>query len=177
MEDKSMFYWGLGSAVVFGVGFVSGIVYRKIVAPSKSSEAMVDTFARAARLTAIRAKGLGRNHKMVFVVRTDLGMGKGKIAAQCCHAAVMCYQKAMVMDTANLDLWEATGAAKICLKADGNETNLLELKKKARDLEIMNAVVRDAGHTQVDPGTITVLGLGPAPVTELDKVTGHLKLL
>ncbi|CAL8090151.1 unnamed protein product [Orchesella dallaii] len=177
MEDKPMLYWGLGSAVLIGVGFVSGVVYRKIFASSNSSGAMVDTFARAARLTAIRAKGLGRNHKMVFVVRTDLGMGKGKIAAQCCHAAVMCYQKAMVMDAENLDLWEATGAAKICLKADGNETNLLDLQKKARNMKIMNAVVRDAGHTQVDPGTITVLGLGPAPVSELDKVTGHLKLL
>ena len=30
--------------------------------------------------------------KMVLVVRQDLGMGKGKIAAQCCHAAVDCVQ-------------------------------------------------------------------------------------
>lgn len=29
--------------------------------------------------------------KMIMVARTDLGMGKGKIAAQCCHAAVNLY--------------------------------------------------------------------------------------
>jgi PTH2 family peptidyl-tRNA hydrolase len=86
---------------------------------------------------------------MIFVVRTDLGMGKGKIAAQCCHAAVMCYQKAMVMDVENLDLWEATGAAKICLKSDGDETSLRTLEKKARELKIVSAIVRDGGHTQV----------------------------
>lgn len=81
------------------------------------------------------------------------------------------------MDQENLDLWEATGCAKICLKADGNETSLLALQRKARDLKLVCAIVRDAGHTQVDPGTITVMGLGPAPVQEIDKVTGHLKLL
>lgn len=97
MEDRPVLWGALGSAVLIGVGFVSGVLYRKFFPSSSGGSAMLDTFSRAARLTAIRAKGLGRNHKMVFVVRTDLGMGKGKIAAQCCHAAVMCYQKAMVI--------------------------------------------------------------------------------
>lgn len=53
------------------------------------------------------------------------------------------------MDAENLDLWEATGAAKICLKADGNETSLNVLQKKAREIKLVTAIVRDAGHTQV----------------------------
>lgn len=34
-------------------------------------------------------------HKMVLVVRTDLGMGKGKVAAQCGHASLACYKRAL----------------------------------------------------------------------------------
>lgn len=86
---------------------------------------------------------------MVFVVRTDLGMGKGKIAAQCSHAAVMCYQKASVTDVENLNIWEATGCTKICLKAEGDQKSLLEIQRKAKDINVVTAVVRDAGHTQV----------------------------
>lgn len=33
------------------------------------------------------------NMKLVLIVRTDLGIGKGKVASQCSHAAVSCYQK------------------------------------------------------------------------------------
>jgi len=169
-------YLSLGTAaVVFGIGFISGALFRRIFFRGKSSS-QIDTFERAARLMALRSKGLGRNHKMIFVVRSDLGMNKGKIAAQCSHAAVMCYQKAMVMDPENLELWEATGCAKIALKTD-DEESLHSLRKKAKDLRIVSAVVCDAGHTQVAPGTYTVLGLGPAPVSEIDKVTGSLKLL
>lgn len=105
MTDKpTVLYWGaLGSAVILGVGFVSGLLFKKVFrgGGAGGGPAMVDTFARAARLTALRAQGLGRNHKMVLVVRNDLGMGKGKMAAQCCHAAVMCYQKAMVRKKVN----------------------------------------------------------------------------
>ena len=39
------------------------------------------------------------------------------------------------------------------------------------------AVITDAGRTQVEPGTVTCMGLGPAPASELDKITGELKML
>jgi len=166
------------AAVMFGVGVLTGFFFRKWKGVGVGAAGGgFDTVQRTMRLAAIRAQGLGRNHKMVFVVRCDLKMEKGKIAAQCCHAAVMCYQKALVMDIKNLDMWEATGAAKICLKAGGDEKVLKELQQRARDLNIVTAIVRDAGHTQVAPGTMTVLGIGPAPVDEINKVTGHLSLL
>ena len=37
--------------------------------------------------------------------------------------------------------------------------------------------VTDAGHTQIAPGTITCLSIGPAPEENIDKITGDLKLL
>ncbi|XP_026475353.1 peptidyl-tRNA hydrolase 2, mitochondrial [Ctenocephalides felis] len=100
-------------------------------------------------------------YKMVFVVRTDIGLRSGKIAAQCCHAAILCYEK---------------GQAKVVLKVN-NLASLEEIYKQAKDSNITAELVRDAGHTQVTPGTITVLGIGPDTVEKVDSVTKHLKLL
>ena len=86
---------------------------------------------------------------MVMVVRNDLGMGKGKISAQCAHAAVMCYQKAQVTHEKDLDIWEATGCTKICLKCDDGEDGLRLLQKQAKGKNLVTALVHDAGHTQV----------------------------
>lgn len=79
------------------------------------------------------------------------------ITAMIGHAAVMCYQKAQVMDTENLDLWEATGTAKVCLKTDGGEETLRALEKSARALKLVTAVVRDAGHTQVNAQDLKII--------------------
>ena len=52
-------------------------------------------------------------YKMVLCVNQELGMGKGKIAAQCCHAAVACYKRASKQCPKALRAWETTGCAKI----------------------------------------------------------------
>lgn len=69
-----------------------------------------------------------------------------------------------------------TGTAKIAVKVESEE-ELLKIEKKAKGLKILTKIVRDAGHTQVAPMSRTVLSLGPAPKSVLDKVTGDLKLL
>jgi len=166
-----------GPVLIYGVGILTGVILKKYVFIGRAQARNGGGMSRAARLATIRAKNLGRNHKMVFVVRNDLGMGKGKIAAQCAHAAVMCYQNAETSDPVNLDIWEATGQTKICVKCDGGEEELKTLQKKAKGMRVVNALVRDAGHTQIDAGTTTVLGLGPAPVSTVDEITSHLKLL
>ncbi|XP_023320531.1 peptidyl-tRNA hydrolase 2, mitochondrial isoform X2 [Eurytemora carolleeae] len=97
------------------------------------------------------------NSKMVLVVRTDLGMQKGKAAAQCAHAALACYKKALKSHPDALASWERTGQAKVCLKTDSEES-LLELAGKARETGITWSIVRDAGRTQV-PQTINILDL------------------
>uniref|UniRef100_A0A8D8V3U0 peptidyl-tRNA hydrolase n=1 Tax=Cacopsylla melanoneura TaxID=428564 RepID=A0A8D8V3U0_9HEMI len=116
--------------------------------------------------------------KMVMVVRNDLGMGKGKIAAQCAHAAVGCAQKAFKGDSPYLSNWMRQGQPKIVVKCDKpGEEALEELAYKAKKMGVTNVIIHDAGHTQVASGTATVLGLGPATGDQLDAISGHLKLL
>ncbi len=111
--------------------------------------------------------------KQVLIVRTDLKMGKGKIAAQCSHASVEAADKS---SASKKQTWKQEGMKKVVLKADSLE-KLKALKKKAESLNIKTALIVDAGHTQIKSGTITVLGLGPDDDEKIDKVTKGLKLL
>ncbi|MFP3064349.1 MAG: peptidyl-tRNA hydrolase Pth2 [Sulfolobus sp.] len=118
--------------------------------------------------------------KMVIVVRTDIDMGKGKIAAQVAHAAVSLVLE--IINGANgewknwLKLWLEEGQPKIVVKVRNLE-ELLTRKEMAEELGLPSVVIQDAGKTQLEPGTITCLGIGPAPNEIIDKVTGDLKLL
>ncbi|KAJ9578590.1 hypothetical protein L9F63_005192 [Diploptera punctata] len=116
--------------------------------------------------------------KLVLVARTDLGMSKGKLASQCAHAAVDCYQKALQTTPQIVKMWELMGQPKIVVRADedGDEC-LLQLHEKAKKVGLTTAVVRDAGRTQIESGTVTVVGIGPGKVKLVDQVTKHLKLL
>ena len=113
--------------------------------------------------------------KMVLCVRTDVGMGKGKAAAQCAHAAVMCYKKALREAPDLVERWEGLGVTKVCVKVDSEE-QLLNIAAHAREAGVVFGVVRDAGRTQISAGTITVLGIGPVPLDVAHQLTGHLKL-
>ncbi|PGH01845.1 peptidyl-tRNA hydrolase [Blastomyces parvus] len=115
--------------------------------------------------------------KLVLVVRTDLGMGKGKIAAQCSHATLACYKYylARAPDSPILKRWERGGQAKVALQVKSEE-ELLVLQAQAISLGLCAQVIQDAGRTQIASGSRTVLGiLGPRGV--VDGVTGGLKLL
>jgi peptidyl-tRNA hydrolase len=195
------------------------------------------------------------DYKMVFLVRKDLNMSGGKVAAQVSHAVHRLLGKAYretreyqlqekevlrelngldsdaggnssptdqaplgeVSSFRNVLLWEQLGCKKITLQVDSLE-QLVEIRKKARasgfatsmesnkesgekmassehvnnaasaqesasvrnhsmqqELIIPTATIRDAGHTEVEPGTCTVLGLGPCKSSTLDPITGHLK--
>lgn len=113
---------------------------------------------------------------MVFLVRMDLEMGKGKMAAQCAHAAVGAYEDAVKKKDIHLKAWRRAGQGKIALKVP-DETTLTSLTEIARNAGINTYVVRDAGRTQIAAGSVTVAAIGPAEVTAIDKITGHLKLL
>ncbi|KAI9812384.1 MAG: hypothetical protein M1832_000419 [Thelocarpon impressellum] len=118
-------------------------------------------------------------YKLVLVVRTDLGMTKGKMAAQCSHATLACYKTLLRNPKTNgtlLRRWERQGQAKVALQVK-DEEELLMLQAQAVSLGLCAQVVRDAGRTQIVAGSATVLGVGPGPKAVVDQVTGKLKLL
>ncbi|KAK6535312.1 hypothetical protein TWF694_001776 [Orbilia ellipsospora] len=122
------------------------------------------------------ASALTEECKLVLCVRTDLGMTKGKIAAQCGHATLGCYKALSRHAPLLLKRWEYTGQAKIALKVDSEE-ELLTLQAQAMSVGLVAKVVHDAGRTQIAAGSATVLGIGPAPKSVVNQITGHLKLL
>ncbi|KAL5118245.1 hypothetical protein ACEQ8H_003917 [Pleosporales sp. CAS-2024a] len=116
--------------------------------------------------------------KMVLVVRTDLGMTKGKIGAQCGHATLACYKHFLrtAPTSPTLRRWESLGQAKVALQVKSEE-ELEMLQAQALSLGLVAHIIHDAGRTQIASGSATVLGIGPAPKSVIDQVTGHLKLL
>ncbi|KAJ6519603.1 PTH2-domain-containing protein [Mycena sanguinolenta] len=120
-------------------------------------------------LGSIKA-GLLEPCKLVLLVRTDLKMTPGR------HATLACYKTLMKRNAQLVRHWERTGQAKIALKVT-SEKQLLELEAMAKKLNLCARSVQDAGRTQVEPGTRTVLAIGPAPVELINRVTGKLRLL
>ena len=51
------------------------------------------------------------------------------------------------------------------------------VRENARGRGLVTSLVADAGLTEVPPGTVTCLGIGPAENGEIDPVTGSLQLL
>lgn len=119
--------------------------------------------------------------KLALVVRADLKMSKGKTAAQCAHAAVLCVQEAQGSKNDEtqklLESWLVKGQPKIVLKVEGGYEDLIKLQQQANEVGVVSALVQDAGRTQLAAGTATVLGIGPDTVDRIDKLVGHLKLL
>lgn len=115
-------------------------------------------------------------YKQVIVVRSDLNMSSGKIAAQVAHGAVGSADKARREHRNWFFAWLTEGQKKVVVKVK-SEHELLELQKKAAKYGLPNLLVQDAGLTELPPGTTTALGIGPAPNEIIDKVTRSLQLL
>lgn len=137
------------------------------------------------------------NAKQVIVVRRDLKMRKGKIAAQSGHACVEAVLMALAKenrlsdvrvedgwvqlaetgrDATPLSEWFARGVAKICVYVDSEEA-LLDLAKQGEGAGFCVALIQDAGHTEFhgEP-TYTCLAFEPLYPEQIDPITGELPL-
>lgn len=109
-------------------------------------------------------------------MRTDVKMGKGKLAAQVAHASLASAEEARRKKEVWYDSWEESGQAKVVLKV-GSEAELNELHQRARAAGLPSSLIQDRGLTQLEAGTTTCMSIGPAPAYLIDRVTGNLKLL
>ena len=112
-------------------------------------------------------------YKQCLIIRNDVKMSCGKRCAQAAHASIGAYNNA---DKALQKAWLSEGQKKVVLKAN-DERTLYELKVIAERSGVSSSLIQDAGMTEIPPGTITALGLGPAKTEELDNITGMLTLL
>lgn len=112
-------------------------------------------------------------YKFVIVVRKDLDMGCGKIAAQVGHAIAYMMNEPR---TRLVDDWFYEGQRKVVLKAK-DDSELLQVADKAAQAGLNVFYVRDAGRTQIPSGSLTCVGIGPAKEETINEVTGGLKLL
>jgi PTH2 family peptidyl-tRNA hydrolase len=111
--------------------------------------------------------------KQVILVITELRLPKGKLAAQVAHASV---DAAWKSPEKTVNEWRMLGMKKIVLKVK-DKAELLRYKKMADEAGLVTSLITDAGHTVVEPGTITCLGIGPDKEEKIDRITGKLKML
>jgi len=112
-------------------------------------------------------------YKQVILVREDLKLPRGKTSSQVAHASVDCVLKS---DKKIVEAWKEQGGKKIVLKV-ADEKELFKLMSMLENESIKVALIKDAGHTVVEPGTITCLGVGPDSEERIDRVTGKLKMV
>lgn len=112
-------------------------------------------------------------YKQVIVVRSDLDMSRGKIAAQACHASIGSFKKT---NPAVSSSWDKNGGKKAVLKTE-SEKNIKDIGKKCKELKIPFFIVKDAGLTEIPPGTTTAIGIGPDKEDKINRATGSLPLL
>lgn len=115
-------------------------------------------------------------YKQVIVFRSDLRLSKGKTAAQAGHAAVSAAEEARKHRREWFEGWLKEGQCKIAVKVK-NEKLMSELESHAKELGLPSALIVDRGLTEIPPGSVTCLGIGPAPAEKVDRITGMLKLL
>jgi peptidyl-tRNA hydrolase, PTH2 family len=112
-------------------------------------------------------------YKQVILVRTDLKMPKGKLAVQVAHASV---DASLTSNKEIVEKWQAEGMKKVALKVE-NLDELLKYKKLSEAYKIKTALIKDAGKTFLNPGTITCLAIGPDKEDKIDMITKDLKMV
>lgn len=127
-----------------------------------------------------------RDIKQVIVVRRDLNMRKGKIAAQVAHAAMKFLiendeagapRELKVKLSPEEAEWIETGFTKVVVGCNSEEElNNLIFKAQLAGVEVQPII--DAGRTEFHGvSTLTCAAFGPCDASDVDPITGNLKLM
>ncbi|MFH2021649.1 MAG: peptidyl-tRNA hydrolase Pth2 [archaeon] len=111
--------------------------------------------------------------KQLILIRADLKLPKGKLAAQAAHASV---EAVLRSDKDIVKEWRSDGMGKIVVKVD-DKKELYKYLQLAKDAGLTTALITDAGKTVVAPGTETCMAIGPDEDEKIDEITRNLKLL
>lgn len=136
--------------------------------------------------------------KQVIVMRNDLNMRKGKMIAQGSHASMafltskakfrLFSEKPMLAQNYSfineilsnpleVQEWMEDGFTKVCVRCESEE-ELVELYNKSKEAKLNVELITDSGLTEfAGVPTKTCIAIGPNKNEEIDKITGHLKLL
>ncbi len=127
--------------------------------------------------------------KQVIVVRKDLNMRKGKIAAQAAHASMKVFfdlsvgtslyitEGIFIPLNEEMKEWVNGLFTKVVVSCNSEE-ELIDLYSKARDANIPCSLIIDSGLTEFHgQPTYTTIAIGPAQEEKINIITGHLKLL
>lgn len=129
--------------------------------------------------------------KQVIIMRKDLKMNRGKIAAQASHACMKIFfdrvknifynedgsADVTINFTKEMELWRQGPFTKVCLQVHSEE-ELLDIYNKAKEKELPVALITDSGATTFhNVPTNTCIAIGPADSDKIDEVTGDLKLM
>ncbi|MFW6226237.1 MAG: aminoacyl-tRNA hydrolase [bacterium] len=132
-------------------------------------------------------------NKQVIVVRKDLNMRKGKIAAQVAHAAMKVFldrgrlhpasdpHKYAVLEildiTQEMAEWVDGAFTKIVVGVN-SEQEIYDLANKAKQENIPYAIIIDNGFTEFSGNkTTTCIAIGPDNSEKINKITGDLELI
>ncbi|MCF7799183.1 peptidyl-tRNA hydrolase Pth2 [Candidatus Woesearchaeota archaeon] len=117
-------------------------------------------------------------YKQVILIRADLKLPKGKIAAQAAHASVdgVLKQLSAAGGKEIVKAWRLAGMKKIALRV-ADEKELYKYVQQAKDVNLITAVITDAGKTVVAPGTVTCAVIGPNEEEKINTITKDIPLL
>jgi len=126
--------------------------------------------------------------KQVIVVRKDLNMPAGKLAAQVSHASFGAVlnskdctrnESSIHIDLDNDDMlkhWLEQRFTKVVLYVK-SEQKLLDIFNKAKEKGLMCSLIKDAGFTVFSEPTHTCVGIGPAHPEDFIGITDKLRVL
>lgn len=128
--------------------------------------------------------------KQVIVIRKDLNMSAGKLAAQVAHASLapifkmftktqteneIIYQLSLTNKDQAIEDWLSVRFTKVIVYVKSEEA-LLNVYKKAEEKGLPCALIKDAGFTEFSEPTFTVVGIGPCYPDDFEGVTSKLRL-